>query len=108
MEYYEHNPGDHDDPVAGPTWLTALVAVVLFLVIIFGVTAMFYSVQLEEVRVKLLDREPLQLQLYRQEQQQLLAGEPHWVEETVGDQVIRRYVIPIDQAMDRVIEEYAR
>lgn len=108
LEYYEHNPGDHEDPVAGPTWLMGLVGTILLVVIIFGLTAMYYNAQARKTEEKLLQRDPLELRLYRQQQEAMLTGEPRWVVEQVNDMETRRYVIPIDQAMDRVVQESSR
>lgn len=108
MEHYEHNPGDHEDPVAGPTWLMALVGTILLVVIIFGLTAMYYNAQAEQTRVQMYEREPYELRRYKQQQQDLLAGEPRWVSEEVNGEEVQRYVIPIDRAMDLVASESAR
>ncbi len=106
MEHYEHNPGDHEDPVAGPTWLMSLVGTILLVVIIFGLTAMYYNAQGQQLRERVYEREPYELRRYKQQQQELLTGEPRWVTEVISDdEEIRRYVIPIDRAMDLVAGE---
>ena len=40
---YEHNPGDHEDPLAGPTWTLGITGIELFAVSVLGVAAIFYD-----------------------------------------------------------------
>ena len=108
MEYYEHNPGDHEDPVAGPTWLMGIIGAVLLVVIIFGLTAMYYNAQGEQSRAQRYDRDPFELREYKQQQAQLLHGEPRWVTEQANEQQVRRRVIPIDEAMDLLVQQSGR
>lgn len=44
---YEHNPGDHEDPLPGPTWLVGIIGVVLLVVIVFGLTSLYYGAERE-------------------------------------------------------------
>ncbi len=48
-EVYDHNPEEHDDPSAGPTWLTTVVGVLLLVATVLGVTALYYNVKAGEV-----------------------------------------------------------
>ena len=41
-------------------------------------------------------------------QQELLAGPPRWIKVEEAGETVRRYVIPIEQAMELVVQETAR
>ena len=51
----EHNPGDHEDPVAAETWTVTFVGVILFAVTVLFVAALSYSVMLGEREMKVID-----------------------------------------------------
>jgi hypothetical protein len=105
-EHYDHNPGDHDDPVAGPTWLLGIVGAVLLLVIILGLTALYYNALAREQQVKVVEpRDTWDLRRYRREQQGLLTGEPRWEQRVVAEDEVEFYIIPIDRAMELVVRE---
>ena len=40
-EYLEHNPGDHEDPLAGPTWTVGIIGTVMFVVTVLGVASLY-------------------------------------------------------------------
>ena len=42
-EVYEHNPGDHEDPLPGPTWILGILGSGLLGVVVLGVTALFFN-----------------------------------------------------------------
>lgn len=107
-EYYEHNVGDHEDPVPSSTWLVGAVGAVLLIVIVFGLTALYYNAKLVESDTKLVRVEPFDLQRYQQRQKQYFVNEPTWMEREVIDQRVKALVIPMDDAMDQVIREYGR
>lgn len=108
---FEHNPGDHEDPLPGPTWIVAFLGVVLLSVIMLGLTALFYSAQTEEETVKVVKRDPEELVKLRATQQAQLTGVPRLVEEKIKvegqqqEQIAQALVIPIDQAMKLVVQE---
>lgn len=104
-EVYEHNPEDHEDPLSGPTWLMGVIGAVLLLVIILGLTALYYGASQEEMREKVYTRDYPDLVELRAQQRARLTGEPHWEEREVNMEIVRALVIPIDQAMDLVAEE---
>ncbi len=108
MEHHEHNIGDHEDPIPSSTWLVGAVGVVLFVVIIFGLTALYYNAQKEENEAKLHQPMPVELARYRERQQRHFVEQPSWVERQAGGNHIRARVIPLDQAMEDVIEEFGR
>jgi hypothetical protein len=113
-EVFEHNLGDHEDPLPGPTWIIAFLGIVLLSVIMLGLTALYYNAQHQEQTRKVVVRDPMELQHLRETQQAQLTRGPAWVEEKVKvegqnqEQVVPALVIPIDQAMDAVVKEYAR
>ncbi|MHC4220229.1 MAG: hypothetical protein ACYSU7_17425 [Planctomycetota bacterium] len=102
-EVYEHNPGDHDDPKAGITWLLGLLGTLLLLVTVLAVTAIYFNLQAEMFQRQVVDAPFVEVQQLRGEQDALLAG--GWVEVEVQGEPVRKYTIPIDQAMQLVIEE---
>lgn len=104
-DIHEHNPGDHEDPTPGSTWLVGIVFTVIFAIIVLALTALTYNVDREEIQRKVVDVEPLERQQLRVAQEEKLHGEPRWVEQIENDQVVRALVIPIDQAMDLVVQE---
>lgn len=110
-EVYEHNPGDHEDPLTGPTWILGFLGAVLLTVIALGLTALFYNAQAQEERRKLIERDPMELQNLQAEQLAQITGSPRWVEEMVQVEgqteptPVRSLMIPIDQAMELVVNE---
>jgi hypothetical protein len=113
-DVFEHNVGDHEDPLPGPTWIVAFLGIVLLSVIMLGLTALYYNAQSNEQTRKVVVHDPMELQNLREQQQAQLHRGPEWVEEKVKleghdkEQVVPALVIPIDQAMDIVVKEYAR
>ena len=113
-EVFEHNVGDHEDPLPGPTWIVAFLGIVLLSVIMLGLTALYYNAQTTETTRKVVVRDPMELENLRAQQKAQLTRGPEWVEEKVKvegqdkEQVVPALVIPIDQAMDIVVREYAR
>lgn len=110
-EQYEHNPGDHEDPVAGSTWLVGMVGAVLLTVIILGLTALLYQVQDEEMIEHVILAEPEELIRLRAEQQKQLNDPPRFQERPAGEdgsEMVRSLVIPIDQAMEIIAKEQGR
>jgi hypothetical protein len=107
-EHFEHNVGDHEDPVPASTWLVGAIGAVLLIVIVFGLTALYYNAYLEEADTKLVQKPTFDLQRYTERQRQHFVVEEKWVEREVGENRIRAKVIPLDQAMDEVIKLYGR
>lgn len=110
-DVFEHNPGDHEDPLAGPTWIVAFLGAVLLAVIMLGLTALMYNAVADEEKVKVVERDPEELQTLRQQQLAQITGKPRWVEERVvvpgseQEQVMQALMIPIDDAMALVVKE---
>ena len=102
---YEPNPGDHEDPRAGITWFVGFVGSVAFVVTTLAVWALYYNVkgqQLEESFVAPAREEVAEL---KRSQQALLAGPPRWIDVDDQGETVRRYIIPIEQAMELVVQE---
>lgn len=107
-EVFEHNPGDHEDPLTGPTWIIGFLGSVLLAVIVLGLTALVYNAQHEETQIKIIQRDPQELENLRAAQTARITGEPRWVEVLEGEKVVQHLVIPIDQAMQLVVNEAPR
>lgn len=104
-ETFDHNLGDHDDPVAGPTWFLGLVGAVLMVVTVLGLTALYYNMKAGEVEVEVIDQPRLDVLELRRQQEQLLAGPPRRVTRDEQGKTVEALVIPIQQAMELVVEE---
>ena len=104
-EYFEHNRGDHEDPLPGPTWLVAFIGAVLLAVVCLGVTALLYRAAEEEETEKLA-AEPAMLEAVRQSQRARITAPPHWEVTEIDNRIDeRRLVIPIEDAMQKIVEE---
>lgn len=107
-EVYEHNPDDHDDPAAGPTWLTSAVGVFLLVATLLGVTALYYNVKATEVEKEVIAQPYDAVGEMRKAQLALLEGPARKVTRSEDGQDVEAYVIPIDRAMDIVVQEHQR
>lgn len=107
-EVFEHNPGDHDDPLAGPTYIVGLLGAVLLVVIVMGVTALFFNADDQEIVKKVVISDPAELDALRAQQQALLHASPHWENYTENDKPVKALIIPISQAMELTAKEYAQ
>lgn len=108
-EVFEHNPGDHDDPLTGPTWIIGFLGAVLLSVIVLGLTALVYNAQHKEEVEKLIKRDVDELETLRAQQQALLTGPPHWIQvqekdDKGNEHVEKALVIPVDRAMELVVQ----
>lgn len=113
-EVFEHNPGDHEDPLTGPTWIIGFLGAVLLAVIMLGLTALTYNAQREEEEIKVIQRDADELESLRNAQLARLTAAPRYVEQWVRvegqqeEQIQRALVIPIDRAMELVVQESQR
>ena len=103
----EHNPGDHEDPLAGPTWAVSFVSIGLFVAIVLGVTALAYTMRDAEIRTAVIDQPNAQVEGLKAAQNARLTAPPHRElrAENGGDPAI---VIPIDEAMRRIAQEHGQ
>ncbi len=102
---YEHNPGDHEDPLAGITWFVGFVGSVAFVVTTLAVWALYYNVKGEQVEESFVAPAREEVAELKRSQQALLAGPPRWIEVDESGETVRRYIIPIEQAMELVVQE---
>ena len=104
-EVFEHNPDDHEDPRAGLTWLLGVIGTLTLVITMLAVWALYYNVkrvQVEEVFVAPGRLDVIELQ---QSQEQFLVGPPRWITVDVQGESVRRYVVPIERAMDLIVQE---
>lgn len=101
---FEHNPGDHEDPLPGPTWIIGILGAVLLGVVILGVTALFFNADSRMVDDKVMTSAYPEYQNLKAEQLAKIEGQPRIVQVNENDRVIDTVVIPIDQAMAKIAE----
>jgi Flp pilus assembly protein TadD len=110
-DVFEHNPGDHEDPLTGPTWMIGFLGSVLLAVIVLGLTALVYNATSEEEKEKLILRDPDELNNLRNQQLAQITAAPRWREvmekpaDSEVEQKTRALTIPIDMAMEAVVKE---
>lgn len=110
-EVFEHNPGDHEDPLTGPTWIIGFLGAVLLAVIVLGLTALVYNATSEEEKEKLILRDPDELNNLRNQQLAQITAAPRWREvmekpaDSEVEQKTRALTIPIDLAMQAIVNE---
>lgn len=108
-EHYTHSAGEHEDPEASMTWLIGGIGVLMLVVIIAGVTALLKSMEQVGFDDVYVNRPTQQLETYLEEQDRLLSDSPRLVEyrHKETDEIRTRVVIPVDRAMELIVEEYA-
>jgi hypothetical protein len=104
-EVYEHNPEDHEDPTHGITWLVGLMGALLLVVIMLGLTALYYNVKAGEIQDHVISRQRDEVVELRRRQEALLAGPPRFIERDEQGRTVTAYIIPIEQAMESVVEQ---
>lgn len=104
-DVFEHNPGDHEDPLAGPTWTLGIIGIAMLAVSVLGVAAIFYDRSRVEDDVKVLAKPTVQLEDLRNQQLARLGGEVR-IEKRSADE--ESLVIPLEQAMTLVVEDAQR
>ena len=102
-EMFEHNKGDHEDPVAGPTWTVAVVGVALPIVSVLGTAALYYDVRDREFETKVEGPKTVQLEKLNAMQTARLTGEIRMEQRLEAPE--GALVIPIDKAMEIVVAE---
>lgn len=102
-EVFDHNPGERDDPKVVPIWYLGLVGAVLLIVIVFGLTAIYSTVQAEAFQVQVINRTHREVAEVLRKQEAMLDGGTVEVEQQ--GQTVRKKTIPIERAMELVVEE---
>ncbi len=105
IEIYEHNPQEHEDPVARPVALVGFLGAVLLLITLLGVTALYYNVKAEKVDQQVVRIEFPQIQKLRSRQEELLSGPPRWIERDEQGDTVDAFIIPIDRAIELIVQE---
>ena len=104
-EVFEHNPGDHEDPQAGITWFIGFVGSVAFVVTVLAVWALYYNVKGEQVEESFVAPAREEIAELKRSQEELLAGPPRYIDVEDQGENVSRYIIPIEQAMQLVVQE---
>lgn len=105
--HHEHNPKDHEDPSAGYTWMIGLVGTVLLVVTVLATVALYYNVQASQNKETVIEPLRKDVKKRRDEQLQILSNTPRWFEREDESGEIKRYLaIPIDRAIELVIEQH--
>ena len=97
----EHNPTDHEDPLAGPTWTIGIVGIVLLAVTVLAVSAVYYDIDAAEREAKIEIAQTSDFERLAAEQRVRLTGMRRERRADGEDAV----VIPIDLAMELVVQE---
>ncbi len=104
-EAFEHNPGDHEDPVSGQTWLIGFLGALVLVAMMLGLTAIYYNAKAREINKVVIIPERQEVRQLLQEQESLLAGPPRWVTRDDGAETVEALIIPIEWAMELVVAE---
>lgn len=104
-EVFEHNPDDHEDPRAGLTWLLGVIGTLTLVITMLAVWALYYNVKRVQVEETVLAPARQDVVELRQRQERLLVGPPRWIKVDVQGEPVRRYVVPIELAMDLIVRE---
>ena len=104
-DVFEHNPGDHEDPLTGPSWFVGLVGGLILVATLLGLTALYYNMVTEEEVEKVINTGREELENLRREQSMHLVGPARREERLVNGEVVIALVIPIDQAMELVVRD---
>ena len=107
-EVFEHNPGDHEDPLPGPTWIVGFLGAVLLAIVGLGLTALFFNADSRMVDEKVTDQIYPQFQSVKAEQLARIEGKPRRVEVSENDRNVMTVVIPIDRAMQLYAERASK
>ncbi len=97
----EHNPTDHEDPLAGPTWTIGIIGMVLLAVTVLAVAAVFYDVDTAERQIKIESAPTSVVEQLKAEQRLRLTGMRR-ERRADGEEAV---VIPIDLAMELMVLE---
>jgi hypothetical protein len=106
----EHNPNDHEDPLPGPTWIVGVGGSVVLIVVITALTALFYQARDEQYVMDYVDATEPDAVALAAEQAKLLTGTQRIEIREEGDKKVEVPIrtIPIDQAMEQIINRYGQ
>ena len=104
-DVFEHNPGDHEDPLTGPSSYVGLVGVLILVAMLLGLTALYYNMVTEEEVEKVINSGREELDDLRWEQSLHLTGPARWEERLVDGEVVIALIIPIEEAMELVVRD---
>ena len=82
--------------------LGVVVAILLLIAITLFLQGGFMALQAKESAAKTNEPVNAKLEAHRSEQQALITGRPRWLDEQQG-----KLSLPIDDAMDRIVEKHA-
>ncbi|MBX3374013.1 MAG: hypothetical protein KF817_09265 [Phycisphaeraceae bacterium] len=106
-DHSEHNPSDHEDPLAGPTWTVGIAGILLLAALVLGGTALTYQVRgREQARVQVAPAVAA-VEALRAEQRGRLAGPARRELRDDSESGEPALVIPIDAAIDLVVRDAA-
>ena len=104
---YEHNPNDHEDPLAGVTMMVGGLGAIGLVAIMLLLTAIYYNAKTDDVRAKVYMQEREEVRDLYVAQENLLHETGRQPRDVLGEMVDVN-VIPIDQAMDIIVAEAGR
>jgi hypothetical protein len=104
----EHNPGDHEDPLPGPTWIIGILGTVLLSICILGITALFFNADTRMVDLKVVDADYPQVETMKSQQLRAIEGPARRKEIIENEQKVETIVIPIDEAMAKYAQRAAQ
>ena len=102
-------PGDIEDPRGLSTWMIGICSIILFAVTCPAVAAMFYGAVHRETKRKVVSVRTQAAELMREARSLELEQDAHWETWTDADGELtgdRSLKIPMDQAVQLVIDEY--
>ncbi|MDP6600741.1 MAG: hypothetical protein QGG74_02075 [Phycisphaerales bacterium] len=108
-ERHAYVSGEAEDPTSGPTWVVGLAGAVLTVVVVLGMTAVYYAAERAETHHKVMSIRSQEAQLRREADTMALMNEAHWEQWTDADGVLageRTLVVPMDIARDIVKKKW--
>jgi hypothetical protein len=105
-----HGHDEHHsvDPDSKSTWLIGFVGGALFVATCLALTALFYAVKTESVHDQVIKQTSSELEAIRKAQVAQLNGPPRREMRLINGEQTMVAVIPIDQAMETVVQEARR
>ena len=104
---FEHNPGDHEDPMGGPTWLVGIVGAIILIVVLFGVQAVLKATERDTADEFVTQLDLSELNSVRARGAERMVDAPRVVEYIdENGQVQTRVAIPIDDAIKVTLRDF--